>query len=78
LAAGTEVIELRQIERALKWKIERLHMGAEVAGPPRRRIQNTLASRTLSVLPGEVFVQRRQVLLPGRQAPAACVRQAAV
>ena len=56
LAAGAEVVELRQIERALKLKIERLQMGAEMAGPPRRLIQNTLASRTLTALPGEVFV----------------------
>jgi ATP-dependent RNA helicase RhlE len=56
LAAGAEVMELRQIERALKLKIERLQMGAEMAGSPRRLIQNTLASRTLTALPGEVFV----------------------
>ncbi len=56
LAAGAEVVELRQIERALKLKIERLQMGAELAGPPRRLIQNTLASRTLTALPGEIFV----------------------
>jgi ATP-dependent RNA helicase RhlE len=56
LAAGTEVMELRQIERALKLKIERLQMGEDMAGPPRRLIQNTLASRTLTALPGEVFV----------------------
>ncbi len=56
LAAGAEVVELRQIERALKLRIERLQMGAELAGPPRRLIQNTLASRTLTALPGEIFV----------------------
>jgi superfamily II DNA/RNA helicase len=56
LAAGAEVLELRQIERALKLKSERLQMGAEMAGPPRLLIQNTLASRTLTALPGEVFV----------------------
>lgn len=56
LAAGAEVIELRQIERALKLKIERLQMGAEMPGPPPRLIQNTLASRTLTALPGEIFV----------------------
>jgi ATP-dependent RNA helicase RhlE len=56
LAAGAEVLELRLIERALKLKIERLQIGAEMAGPPRRLIQNTLASRTLTALPGEVFV----------------------
>jgi ATP-dependent RNA helicase RhlE len=56
LAAGAEVMELRQIERALRLKIERLQMGEEMVGPPRRLIQNTLASRTLTALPGEVFV----------------------
>ena len=58
LAAGAEVLELRQIERVLKLKIERLQMGAEMAGPPRLLIQNTLASRTFTALPGEVFVWR--------------------
>ncbi len=55
LAAGAEVMELRQIERALKLKIERL-TGTAGAGEPRTPIQNTLASRTLTALPGEVFV----------------------
>ena len=56
LAAGAEVLELRQIERALKLKIERLRSDSAIAGPPRPMIQNTLASRTLTALPGEVFV----------------------
>jgi ATP-dependent RNA helicase RhlE len=56
LAAGAEVLELRQIERALKLNIERLQTDAAMAGVPRRLIQNTLASRTLTALPGEVFV----------------------
>ncbi len=56
LAAGAEVMELRQIERTLKLKIERLQADTAMAGPPRRMIQNTLASRTLTALPGEVFV----------------------
>jgi ATP-dependent RNA helicase RhlE len=56
LAAGAEVLELRQIERTLKLKMERLQSGALTAGPSRRMIQNTLASRTLTALPGEVFV----------------------
>jgi ATP-dependent RNA helicase RhlE len=56
LVAGAEVLELRQIERTLKLKMERLQTDAETAGPPRRMIQNTLASRTLTALPGEVFV----------------------
>ena len=56
LAAGGEVLELRQIERTLKLKIERLQPDTAIAGPPKRVIQNTLASRTLTALPGEVFV----------------------
>jgi ATP-dependent RNA helicase RhlE len=56
LAAGAEVLELRQIERTLKLKMERLHSDAATAGPSQRTIQNTLASRTLTALPGEVFV----------------------
>ena len=56
LAAGAEVLELRQIERALKLKIERMETDTLSAGAPRPIIQNTLASRTLTALPGEVFV----------------------
>lgn len=56
LAAGAEVLELRQIERTLKLKIERLQTDKAADAPPRRMIQNTLASRTLTRLPGEVFV----------------------
>jgi ATP-dependent RNA helicase RhlE len=56
LAAGAEVLELRQIERTLKLKIERLPSDRATAGPSQRMIRNTLASRTLTALPGEVFV----------------------
>lgn len=56
LAAGAEVLELRQIERTLKLKIERLQSDITTASPSARTIQNTLASRTLTALPGEVFV----------------------
>jgi len=56
LAAGAEVLELRQIERALKLKMERLKSERAAASPSRRLMQNTLASRTLTALPGEVFV----------------------
>src|SRR5499425_3822793 len=50
LAAGAEVLELRQIERTLKLKMERVQTDTETA-PPRRMIQNTVASRTLTALP---------------------------
>jgi ATP-dependent RNA helicase RhlE len=56
LAAGAEVLELRQIERTLKLKIERKQTETATSAPPKRMIQNTLASRTLTALPGEVFV----------------------
>jgi ATP-dependent RNA helicase RhlE len=56
LASGAEVLELRQIERTLKLKIERLQTDSDTAPSPRRITQNTLASRTLIALPGEVFV----------------------
>jgi ATP-dependent RNA helicase RhlE len=56
LAAGVEIVELRNIERTLKLRIERMHMDPSGATQPRRSVQNTLASRTLTALPGEVFV----------------------
>jgi ATP-dependent RNA helicase RhlE len=55
LVAGAEVMELRQIERTLKLKIERAQVVPSTF-EARRIIQNTLASRTLTALPGEVFV----------------------
>ncbi len=56
LVAGAEVLELRHIERSLQLRIERKQIETETTGPPRRIIQNTLVSRTLTALPGEVFV----------------------
>ncbi|MGB9074190.1 MAG: DEAD/DEAH box helicase [Terriglobales bacterium] len=56
LAAGAEVLELRQIERTLQLRIERKQMDPAAEERPKRVIQNTLASRTLTALPGEVFV----------------------
>jgi ATP-dependent RNA helicase RhlE len=56
LVAGAEVLELRQIERRLKLRIERKQMDTPGAELPKRFVQNTLATRTLSALPGEVFV----------------------
>ena len=54
LVAGAEVLELRNIERALKLRIERLQV--ENSNRPAKVVKNTLASRTLNALPGEVFV----------------------
>ncbi len=54
LVSGAEIGELRSMERALKLKIARCQMkhGAQTMG---RTVQNTLPTRTLSRLPGEVF-----------------------
>ena len=56
LVAGAEILELRSIERKLKLRIERMQL--DKSGPKRERrvVENTLASRTLTALPGEVFV----------------------
>jgi len=56
LVAGAEVMELRQIERELRLRIERTQVEPSDCDTPKRVIQNTLASRTLTALPGEVFV----------------------
>jgi ATP-dependent RNA helicase RhlE len=56
LVAGAEVVELRHIERTLKLKIDRVQIDSAASAQPRRIVQNTLASRTLTALPGEVFV----------------------
>ena len=56
LVAGIEVMELRQIERTLQLRIERKQVDASGGGLPKRIVQNTLPTRTLSALPGEVFV----------------------
>lgn len=56
LVAGTEVLELHAIERILKLRMERKQMDPSAAPPSKRIIQNTLATRTLTALPGEVLV----------------------
>jgi ATP-dependent RNA helicase RhlE len=56
LAAGAELLELRQIERTLKLKIERLQKDVGTVRSSKPVFQNTLASRTLTALPGEIFV----------------------
>jgi hypothetical protein len=53
--SGAEVIELRHIERALKLKIERKQVDWSSAERRETTVQNTLASRTLTRLPGEIF-----------------------
>lgn len=56
LVAGAELLQLRDIERALKLRIERRRLDEIDAGFVRQPVQNTLSSRTLVALPGEVFV----------------------
>ena len=56
LVAGVEVMELRQIERTLQLRIERNQLDPSADERPKRLVQNTLAGRTLTALPGEVFV----------------------
>jgi ATP-dependent RNA helicase RhlE len=56
LVTGVEVLDLRNIERTLKLRIERKQLDASACEQPKRFVQNTLASRTLTALPGEVFV----------------------
>ena len=56
LVSGAEIAELRAIERALKLKIARRKVGEFATSTGSHRpVQNTLASRTLSRMPGEVF-----------------------
>jgi ATP-dependent RNA helicase RhlE len=56
LVTGAEVLELKSIERKLQLRIERTQLDGSVPARPKPVIQNTLASRTLTALPGEVFV----------------------
>jgi len=55
LVSGAEVLELRHIERTLQLRIERMQIDPSLEHP-KRFVQNTLATRTLISLPGEVFV----------------------
>ena len=56
LVSGAEIAELRAIERVLKLKIARRKVGEFATSTASHRpLQNTLASRTLSRMPGEVF-----------------------
>ena len=56
LVSGVEVVELRHIERILKLKIARKQIGVDTAFREPRPTRNTLPSRTLFAMPGEVFV----------------------
>lgn len=56
LVTGAEVLDLRNIERTLKLRIQRKQINSPSNERPKRLVENTLASRTLTRLPGEVFV----------------------
>ncbi len=56
LVSGAEVFELKHIERTLKLRIARKKIGVTEAPKSLRPAHNTLPSRTLSRLPGEIFV----------------------
>jgi len=56
LFTAAENLALRDIERTLRLRIERKQVNAPADEQPRRIVANTLASRTLTRLPGEVFV----------------------
>ena len=63
IVSGAEMIELRRFEKTLKLRIERKNLSQVQTSDPRempvsvfaRQNTNTLKSRTLSCLPGEVF-----------------------
>src|ERR1700690_1074015 len=56
LVAGAEVLELRQIERTLKLRIERPEIESSEYDRPEPLLQTPMESRTLIKLPVEVFV----------------------
>src|SRR5271155_1856949 len=56
LVTGEETIDIRNIERTLKLRIERKQITTPADDRPKLFVENTLASRTLTRLPGEVFV----------------------
>ncbi len=56
LVAPAETLELRNIERVLAIRMPRCDINAEISAERTSRPGNTLASRTLQALPGEVFV----------------------
>jgi ATP-dependent RNA helicase RhlE len=55
LVCPAETLGLRNIERVLKLRIERRDINADISAERSSRPQNTLASRTLQPLPGELF-----------------------
>jgi ATP-dependent RNA helicase RhlE len=56
LVSGADFLELRNIERVLRIRMERKQADAAAPPPPGDRSRNTLPKRTLVAFPGEVFV----------------------
>jgi ATP-dependent RNA helicase RhlE len=56
LVAGAEIVELRQIERALKLRIVRRQIDSSVAHQPRPARRSSNSNRSLKPMLGEVFV----------------------
>lgn len=56
IVTPVETMDLRVIERTLQLRIERKQFDPASSELPRRIVQNTLSSRTLTALPGEIFV----------------------
>ena len=55
LVSGAEVLELRNIERTLKLKIQRRELGSLPQSDKAPQTKDTLSTRTLTRMPGEVF-----------------------
>jgi ATP-dependent RNA helicase RhlE len=56
IVTSAEFLALREIERALKMRFERKQVAAPESARPRPVVKNTLPTRSLTALPGEVFV----------------------
>jgi ATP-dependent RNA helicase RhlE len=57
IVTAADIPDLRSIERTLQMRMERKQLDVGAVDPSRTRVvQNTLASRTLTALPGEVFI----------------------
>ncbi len=55
LVCPAEIVELRNIERVLKLRMERKNITADISSAKSSRPRNTLPTRTLQALPGEIF-----------------------
>ena len=57
IVTAADIPDLRSIERTLQMRMERKQLDLSTSDPSRGRVvQNTLASRTLTALPGDVFI----------------------